>query len=358
MKKVALLEIDGTHEECVYSQLLFLKKGGYETAFIYEADLKKKLQDMNAGNLEVPFSIKGKKGLEYWKTLWSIRNYLVTHEYRTIIFNSTHGNLIRNFTLLPFPAGYRFFGTLHGINKLHGSFTQRIISRRIRNYYLLNDYLKENLKEVPYDKSLRFESFYPIYFPEFSGQPKIEKPADELWVGIPGQVEYKRREYENLVRAFGALKEKPKYRFLLLGDDKHRDSDAERLKEVIRSCKVEEYFVFTGYLSYPAYHAYLKQCDVIAPLIHPGTEGYRKYFFYQITGGYNLAFAYKKPLMMLSEFKRYADFEENAVFYTLEGIGEMLQHLKVRLEEVRGRMYRSSKWEFDYQAKQYLDFLR
>ncbi|RYZ53071.1 MAG: hypothetical protein EOP49_08065, partial [Sphingobacteriales bacterium] len=87
MEKVALLEIDGTHEECVYSQLLFLKEGGYETCLVFEESLLPKIKDMNAGNSEKTFALKGKKGLAYWKTLWAIRKYLVENNFRKIIFN-------------------------------------------------------------------------------------------------------------------------------------------------------------------------------------------------------------------------------------------------------------------------------
>lgn len=355
-KKAAVLELDGTHEECLYSQLLFLREGGYDTALLFEEALGKKLGGIRAGNREVPWKLKDKKGLAYWRALWEVRNFLISHEYEILIFNSPQGSLTRDFSLLPFPRHFQWYGTLHGINKLRGSFTQKMINRKIKNYFVLNDYLVDNLDRVPH-AGLRIQSYYSIFFPEYPDAPFIEKPENVLWIGIPGQVEYKRRDYETLVRAFAALKEKPAYRFLILGDDQHTHSNGKELKALIQESGVADYFLFTGYLSYPDYHAWIKKCDIIAPLIHPGNESYEKYLIYQITGGYNLAFAYKKPLLMLQDFDKYEDFRENAVFYTLGQLSESLEKLPQSIAALRPGMYRQPKWTFEYQCRQYLDFI-
>src|SRR5690606_6018145 len=112
------------------------------------------------------------------------------------------------------------YGVLHGINKLKGSFTQKKINRKIKNYFLLNDYVLDNLKKTSYPSDLRFETYYPIDFPDFPNPPDINKNDREFWIGIPGQVEYKRRDYEGLVNAVSKITCKKSIRFLLLGDDK------------------------------------------------------------------------------------------------------------------------------------------
>jgi len=357
-KKAALLEIHGTHEECVYSQLLFLKNGGFDTTFIYEASLKDKIKNMNVGNAEIAFDIRNKKGWAYWKTLWAIRNYIIQNNLETVIFNTAHGNLIRDFSLLPFPKKFSFFGTLHGLNKLKGSVTQNIITRKIKHYFLLNDYLKQNVTNLPHDSRLKFESFYPIYFPNFENQPNIEKPQNQCWIGIPGQVEYKRRDYETLIKAFATLEQKPNIKFIFLGNEKHASGNGKELKALIQQHHVEAYCQFTGYLDYPEYHAFLKQCDIIAPLIHPGNDGYEKYLIYQITGGYNLAFAYQKPLMMLNEFERYEDFKENAIFYSLDNLAAVLQTLQLAILDIQPRLYQQKKWQLKVQTTRYISFLK
>jgi len=356
-RKIAFIELHGTHEECIYSQLLFLKQGGHDTTFFYETQSRERSERMNPGCHTLAFSVRGKKGLSYWRALWALRNGIIKGGFDTVIFNTAHGNLVRDFVLLPFPGRIRFFGTMHGINKLSGSITQKIISRRVCHYLLLNDYLKDNLKGMSYSPHLRFESFYAMYFPAFPEAAPLSKPANELWIGIPGQVEYKRRDYEGLVRAFAALKDKPPYRFLLLGNDCHRDGNGPELRKLIERHGLGTYFRFTGYLDYPEFHNLLRHCDVIAPLIHPGNDGFEKYLIYQISGAYNLAFAYKKPLIILKDFERYEDFRENAVFYELGKLPEVLEKLPQALAAKADILYRHPKWNFEYQCRRYLRFI-
>lgn len=358
MKKAALIEIDGSHDECLYSQLCFLKQGGYHTTLICSDNLEKQVTDFDHTDEKVFFKLEGRSKLEQWRELWLIRNQIVNNGIRTVILNSTHGSRIRNFTLLPFPAATQFFGTLHGINKLKGSLTQKLISRKIKNYFLLNDYLKENLSLISVPGGLRFESYYPIFFPSFRNMPAISKPADEYWIGIPGQIEYKRRDYETLVKAFASLAVQPNYKFLLLGKSTHRDGNGKELKALIAQLGVKDRFVFwDGFMENGVFHAYLKQCDVIMPLIHPGNDGFDKYLIYQISGGYNLAFAYQKPLLMLKDFERYEDFRENAVFYELEQLGTVLSNLPEQVDRIKNGLYQQPKWSFGYQSRKYLDFI-
>jgi glycosyltransferase involved in cell wall biosynthesis len=355
--KAALIEIDGSHDECLYSQLLFLKQGGYETTLICNEKLRSQVMEFDAADEKLFFKLDGQSKWKELKDLWRIRQYLVRNNITTVIFNSAHAHRVEYLTQMLFPRRFRFAGTIHGINKLKGSFTQKMISRKLRKYFVLNDYLLSNLHHLP-TKGLAFQSFYPIFFPQFSGKPVIEKPAGEFWIAIPGQVEYKRRDYETLVRAFARLEHKAGYKFLLLGKSEHRHGNGPELRQLIDELGVTAHFIFwKDFLDNATFHAYLEQCDVMMPLIHPGNDGFRKYLTYQITGMYNLAFAYKKPMLMLGDFNKYEDFKENAVFYSLETLPEVLQQAKTKIAAIGPKMYRQPKWSFDWQAKHYLEFI-
>lgn len=355
--KAALIEIDGSHDECLYSQLLFLKQGGYTTTLICNEKLRSQVMEFDAADEKLFFPLDNQSKWQELKDLWRIRQYIVRHNITTVIFNSAHASRVKYLTQMLFPRRFRFYGTLHGINKLKGSFTQKMISRKVKKYFVLNDYLLQNLGQLPH-RGLQFSSYYPIFFPAFAGKPLVEKPANEYWIAIPGQVEYKRRDYETLVRAFAQLKDKTGYKFLLLGKSEHRHGNGPELRALIDELGVADYFVFwKDFLDNASFHAYLEQCDVMMPLIHPGNDGFRKYLVYQITGMYNLAFAYRKPMLMLEDFSAYEDFKENAVFYTLDSLPEVLQHAREKIAAIAPQMYRQPKWSFDWQAKNYLDFL-
>ncbi len=78
---------------------------------------------------------------------------------RSVVFNTAEGNHVRDFSLIA-PGGLLYAGFLHHTNKLGRSFTQRLISRRIRRYYVLMDYL---LGGLPASTGCRFAAVSPIF---------------------------------------------------------------------------------------------------------------------------------------------------------------------------------------------------
>lgn len=354
--KAAILEIDGSHDECLHSQVLFLKQGGYRVTLICSSDLKVQVREIPADE-KIYIDIRNRKGLSRWSSLLALRSILVKGEFDKIIFNSAHGSTIRDFCLLPFSGKARFFGTMHGINKLKGSIGQQLIGRRIKNYFVLNDYLLDNLKSFPLNGK-KFTSYYPIFFPDFEDKPLVTKPTNELWVCIPGQVEYKRRDYESLVKAIAESKNTGHLRFLCLGRSDHAHGNGPELKALVKAHGLTKQFVFwDGFVDNPTFHAWLAASDVVMPLIHPGNDGFEKYLHFQISGAYNLAFAYKKPLLMLQEFEWYEDFKYNAVFYKIDTLAWVLGQLPELLKEKQHRCYQNSKYTFDNQAEAYLRYI-
>ena len=53
------------------------------------------------------------------------------------------------------------------------------------------------------------------------------------------------------------------------------------------------------------------------PLVHPSKPQFRKYLTEKISGTYNLAFAYKKPMLCPEDMAVYEDFKDTSVFYNL-----------------------------------------
>jgi len=358
--QAALIEIDGSHDECLYSQLLFLKQGGYHVTLICNEKLRERVQEFDAADKQVFFQLDqtGK-----WKELgeiWKIRQYLVRNKIETLIFNTAHGKRVQYLCRL-LPSGVRFVGTMHATNKLHDSLIQKVINERVQKYFVLNDYLLDRVRQLP-PEGLSFSSYYPIFFPSFKNQPRITKPRDEFWIAIPGQVEYKRRDYRTLVRAVVGLSNRSGYKFLLLGKSEHELSNGRDLQDLIRRAGVESNFIFwKDFVTCSTFHAYISQADVIMPLIHPNGHDLKKYVIHQISGAYNLAFAYKKPLLMCTNFAGYEDFRENSVFYDVASLSatlEDIQKIKTQIESLQPAMYRQPKWTFDYQAERYLNFIR
>jgi hypothetical protein len=356
MPTAAIIEITGSHEECLYAQLEYCKAGGYRTLLVCSEVLREKVAEFG-GDEQAFFDLTGnEEARAERRELLRLKNYLLEQKVDILVVNTAHGSMIRRFLWMMSGSGIRMYGVLHGINKLKGSLKQMLIGRRLRGYFLLNDYLLDNLTPARRNAK-RFEVLYPIFFPAFRNPPALDKPPGQTWVVIPGQVEFKRRDYLTLIHAWAAISERPDIRFILLGSWDHPQGDGPRLITEMERLGIRGDFVFTGYMDNAHYHTYIQAADVVMPLIHKGKENFVTYFRDQITGAFSMAFAYHKPLLMAEEFRKYEDFRENAVFYTVDSLPKVLLHLAQLLNEQHSAIYQLPKWSFDYQAGKYLRFI-
>ena len=65
------------------------------------------------------------------------------------------------------------------------------------------------------------------------------------------------------------------------------------------------------------------------PLVHPSKPQFRKYLTEKISGRYNLAFAYKKPMLCPEDMAVYEDFKDTSVFYNLNNFADFINNLSV-----------------------------
>lgn len=355
-KKAALIELGGSHSETLYSQLLFLKHGGYHTTLIVDERVYK--QVVTHDHVDVLINAPMLTPLpQRIKTLWGIRSYIIKNSIDTVIFNTAGGPLVRMLTMMPYPARVRFAGTLHSLHKLKGSVTQKLISRRIKKYFLLDRHLKDKAKEYS-RRGLSFESYYAMFYMPFPDQPAIHKPMGETWIAIPGVVEYVRKDYKSLAEALAKLPEPLPLKFLLLGSSFHKSGDGADFTSLIERLNVKNYFKFwEGFVSNEEFHAYGKVSDAVMPLIHPKDGERNVYIDYQISGAWNLAFAYKKPLLLAAPFKQVKDLNRYGVFYDVDKLAELLKSLPELLARLDTGLYEDEPWQFEYQANNYLKFI-
>jgi hypothetical protein len=318
--KAALLEIYDSHDVNLYSQLAFLKSGGYETTLICSENLRQQVSDYHIGEKVVFVNCTDKKNLPLLLELWKINRFIVQEGFDVVVLNTAHGSIIRNLCLMPYPKKIKFIGNLHGVNKLTGSTTQNLISSRVKRYFLLSEYMKDKAMKVPHC-SLQFEVYYPMFHPDFPDVAIQEKPANESWVCIPGAVEYKRRDYETLILKFASIADKPRVKFILLGNGNHVEGNGPEIQQKVKTLGLEQYFIFfNNFVGNSLFHKYVKACDAIFPLIHPINADMEKYLENQISGSFHLAYSYRKPLLMHNFFSRYNEFSDNSIFYDLDNI--------------------------------------
>lgn len=355
-KKAALVEISTSHDECLYSQLLFLGDSGYEVDLICSSILKDKVSVISSG-FSTTYYTFGKSIISDFKNLLSIRKYLLEKKIKKVIFNSADGIQIRNLLLLPFPKEIEFTGILHDSEKVIRSGNQKFINKKIKKYFVLNDYILEYVNSLKLETQ-KFESFYPVFQPEYTSV-KISKSSDEFWVCVPGRVEQKRRDYNQLFKNLAQTRLNEKVKIILLG--KPDDAFKQQLKQTLNELNLTNRFVlFEEFLSNEIFYSYLKLSDIVLPLIHPSAVWFNKYFRTQISGSYNMAFTYKIPLLCEESFSVYEDFIDTGFFYKADNlivkINELASDKNHYLKE-RSAMYKLQKWNYSFQKERYIKFL-
>ncbi len=345
--KVAIVELSKSHEECLYSQIQFAIHAKYDVDLILHSALKIQIAHYThlVGNVSF---VTPKKGL-FKKLQQAFSLAKLLSKYDKVIFNTASSSkLVRNIALLLNLCKVECVGVLHHTKKLESSFTQSIISTKIKKYYVLNDNL---LKNTLPKKELQLQSFYPIYFPNYSNNQ--EKPKDEIWVTIPGSIDYKRRDYDRLIIAIASNPLIKNLKIVLLGRLDKLTEEGLRMFNAITKNKLENSFiVFEDFVPNAVFHSYMELSNVVMPLLTLNDD----YLNHKISGSFNLAFAYKKPLLMHRFFEAIPDIKDNALLYDQKSLYSLLKSLtKGNIKDQK--WYDDNKWDFKTQQEKYIRFL-
>jgi hypothetical protein len=345
-QKIALVELGNSHHECLYAQVAYLKSHPKCSIRIYCSPAIAELIAPWADSAEVEILRQKLR----WPDYYGLYRKISKSEFNTVIFNTGQGSLIRKLLLFPFAKTISFVAILHNINYLETSRSQIAISHKVKKYLVLNDYLLQSLAKKSYPK-LEFSSYYPVLYPSYP-EVEIAKPLSEIWVVIPGQVENHQRDYPTLINSLIRQKPPVNIRFILLGDSQHEDS--QLLKDQIQQAGLSPNFkIWPDLIASDEFYSYIKLADFIMPLIHSNHSSGQS-FQSQVSGTYNLAFAFRKCFLMDQAYKEIEDFKDSSEFYDPKNINEFLQTLKPHKKE---DLYQNQKWSFHYQASKFWSFI-
>lgn len=341
-----------SHAECLYSQVLSLKGSGSKVHFIGNSNLKERIEKFGFTSC---YYFESKEATK-WRTLLKVRNEIISNNSNVVIFNTAQGNFVRAICLLPFPKKIKFVGIMHNAKKFSSSFSQKVISHRIKRYFVLNDYIKEN-EQLKFPE-LKLESFYPIFFPDFN-MVDIEKPDDEIWITIPGAVESNRKDFKGFFELISKKDAIPKnIKFILLGKCKNISGQGLEVINWVKNHNIEDRIkIFTSFISDELFHSYLRRSDYIMPLLQPKQSNYNDFLMTKISGSFNLAFAYKKPLFCYDDFMVYDDFKENAISYNYTNFRKVISQISQKQISLPENLYLDKKWTLEYQKEKYISLL-
>ena len=135
MTKVALIEVGDFHDECLYSQVLFLQQEDIEITVFANNKLKSRIKNLsNFAEIEfLDLSSKFKK-YKCWFRMWK---KIVFGGYSKVIFNSAESNIYK-FIQFPFPNRIELIGTLHNGQNLLSKAKQKYVSKKLKKYLSSN----------------------------------------------------------------------------------------------------------------------------------------------------------------------------------------------------------------------------
>lgn len=313
--KVALIEFYPFHSELLYSQLLFLYKSDCTPILICNKD--------NGIDFETIKSLTTIKTYDFQKpySLLKVWYFLLSSKINRVVFNTAQGPSVLKFSLLPFPKRIKFSGILHNTNKLNSSFGQKIISKRVKSYLVLASYMKAYFPEK---KGLSSIHINCAYAPSFNNSGII-KPENEVWIGVPGSIKYKRRDYDFLLELVSDTSFPDNIKIVLLGNASKHEGPTfiNKIKELGLE---QKFIVFNNFVPDSQFQSYMKTFDFLFPLIHPSTPSADAYLKYKASGTFIQSSSYSKPMLCHKMFDSKL-FDYAALFYSTSA--ELIKILKL-----------------------------
>lgn len=257
---IALIEFSSSHDECLYSQIKFIKsKADTKLIYVCNETIKNRTSYENYidDNYIIPEKIK-------LKDLIKLRKHLLKHNIEKIIINTAQGNVVRNFVLLPWKRNIEFIGVHHNFEKFIKSFSQKIISFRIKKYFALNEYILKNMNHDVISK-YKFGVFYPIYFQEFN-KVNILKDENEIWICIPGAVQSHRRDYMLLLEYLKNNSIATNIKFIFLGKCNKNTEYGKLISDYINTNNLNNSIkIWYDFVDIDEFYTYLSMSDFIMP---------------------------------------------------------------------------------------------
>lgn len=348
--RIALVEIGGSHDECLLTQINALKSVDAQIFLICDKTVKQRLaylSDTFTGTYEV--NTTG-AALGDFLLMRRMMKFLKANRIEKVVFNTAQGGHVRNLRFL-MPKSITCYGVVHTIRKFNQSKTQQVIHKMIHRYVVLSDDLLERTKKQP---GIHVGSFYPIDF--YTPKNTVEKPGEEVRIAIPGGLESRRKDMSRLVEMIASTPEN--VRFFFLGrTDAAREDVSAFLQQLEEKQLQQRVHYFTEYLSDEQFFGTLRSCDFIMPLIHPDTPSSDEYPYQQISGSFNLSYGLKIPLLIHEAYQGIADLQTSSAFYTIETFEKDLALGRKKQTNIIVEIGGVEKWKTNVQHTNYLQFL-
>lgn len=341
MNKVLLIELSDSHSEVFSPVRKFLQEAGYDVdLFVTET--------YPVSDSDVIKRVSGKNRIAQ---LLSLNSFIHSGDYRNLYFNTAEGLSVRDFCFLNYFNKLQICGTLHQAKKLNGSFTQKVISSKIKNYFVLAEYIKEYVEKSGLKNKVEY--FYPLC-------PAQKITGGEiLTITIPGEIALWRRDYiwlaEFIKDNIDILENK--IRFIFLGSSDN--PEGRKVKNFITENRLQHIIIFyDNYVPAGEFENIIRSTDLIFPLLNPGAGEYESYRSTKISGAFNLSMNYRIPLLLNADYKDVIDFKNTSLYYDKNNFRDVLITLsRDVINSLAANFENDVRFSYEYQSNKFRKFV-
>lgn len=349
-KTVAIVEIGGSHDECLYSQIVGLKSAGSKVILALNPLLIQRnpqFTELADEVLEIPVKESSKSERS---TVRQMVRDLKKRNVTTIVFNTGQGKLVRDAVFMLLFSKIQCIGIMHTITKFEGSFKQKLISWKIKKYAVLSQFLMQQAKPA---SNLQLNYFYPLRFPN-----AIEHaPSAVKEITIIGGVENRRKDLEGFLRMTEKLNDS-NVRFTFLGKSDEKLPEVKEFTEKIQQSAIAKNVVqFKHFVDQESFSEQLSRTDAILLLVHPNTRSAEEYFNHRISGAMNVGFGHKIPLLIHDGYKHVEELKPAAIYYDEASFLNVLKTVKEESKKVRSVMLEEKSYNREHQEARYADYV-
>lgn len=331
--KVALIEYGGSHTECMYIQIKALKDKKYDIYLICNKSLIKRFQDLSIFEDVLLLNDVNRKlsTREKLEDVRKVRLFIQKHNIRSVVINTLENTNLNRILIFSFSHVRNFIALVHDGSYINRSGTFKWLYRRVKKILVLSENIVKNIKDTP--RKILLDSFYPIYFP--SHDYTVYKPEGEFWVTIPGFIIRSRRDIIHLIDKIKSEQLHENIKIIFLGSI---ENEVRQMLNELLDKGNKNIIIFDSFIPQDVFDAYMRQTDVMLPLI---MEDF--YNLYRISGTYNLAYAYQKPMLLEKNIQcSNEDFTGISLPYERDNIIEVLNSVSSKADELA---YVASKYK-------------
>jgi hypothetical protein len=351
VKNVAVVEIGGSHDECLLSQFFALKQAECCIHFVGNEELWKRNPWFHPLVDEfVPIKV-GQGAIADFMTMRRLNGYFNAHHIEKVILNTAQGGHVRNLCLTA-KKSTEFIGIIHTLRKFNGSFTQKVISRKVNKYFVLNTFFLEHITP---QNGIRLDAFYPLRFPTFEHSSIETKPFTQI--AVIGGVENRRKDLLGSLTLIESVSDL-NVRTVFLGKSDPNKADVIAFKKALEEKGLQEKVIlFDDFVDAQHFDEVLKATDFIWPMVHPDTESDKEYFRNQIPGAFNVSLGYKIPLFVHREYASTWIDLHTAATYVLGTFRQDLEKAIDNHQKLRNDLVQNPKYSVAYQEENYVKFI-